>query len=91
MTANMFKGETHAERRKYQRKPIKLHVSYRCLEKGGVSAPQADLAEDLGAGGLLMHSVQALPIGQIVMLVLFLPPVEKRQDGVATEECAEEE
>jgi len=91
MTAEQFKGETRAERRRYERKPIKLPLSYRCLDKGSVSEPQADLARDLGAGGLMMHSHQSLRKDQILMLTLFLPPVDKREEGMATEMFSEEE
>jgi c-di-GMP-binding flagellar brake protein YcgR len=91
MKGGQFKGETQAERRRYKRKPIKLHVHYQCLDKGVVSEPQRDLAEDLGAGGLMMRSQRPLEKDQVLMLVLLLPPVEKRQKGVATDEYIEEE
>ncbi len=76
MANEEFRGETGAERRRYPRMPIKLQVSYKCIEKGIISKPEAYLAEDLGAGGLAMRSPRSLDSGQMLMLNLFLPPAD---------------
>lgn len=73
MTAEHFAGETGAERRRFPRKPVRLKVTYQCLEKGSVAPPEKNLAQDLAAGGLAMHSDRVLPKGQLLMLSLYLP------------------
>jgi c-di-GMP-binding flagellar brake protein YcgR len=91
MSEEQFQGETGAERRRFERKAIKLQVNYRCLDRGNISDAKADLAEDLGAGGLLMHSHQALKKDQILMLTLFLPPAEDRAEGEQQQDISKEE
>ncbi|MCK5242129.1 PilZ domain-containing protein [bacterium] len=91
MTEEQFRGETGAERRRFERKTIKLQVSYRCLDRGNISNDKTNLAEDLGAGGLLMHSKHALEKDQILMLTLFLPPAEERDKGDLTKDIPKEE
>ncbi len=91
MTGQEFKGETQAERRRFTRKPIKLKVSYRCLDRGNVSSEQANLAEDLGAGGLLLHSPDLLKRDQVLMLALYLPPPDKREGEPKSLDCGDDE
>ncbi len=92
MAKEEFRGETGAERRRYPRMPIKLQVSYKCIEKGIISKPEAYLAEDLGAGGVAMRSPRSLDLGQMLMLSLFLPPADdegkdKDLNIITEEEC----
>ncbi|MEW6516464.1 MAG: PilZ domain-containing protein [candidate division FCPU426 bacterium] len=87
----VFNGETGAERRKFVRRPIKLKVTYRCLERDHVSTVRSDLAEDLGAGGLLLRTHQPLKADQVLMLTLFLPPQDRRQPAMEHLTCPEEE
>ncbi|MCD4813781.1 PilZ domain-containing protein [bacterium] len=94
MASEAFKAEANAERRRFTRMPIKIQVRFRCLDRGNISEPQADLAEDLGAGGLMMHSEQNLPLNQNLMVIIYLPPTEKRftdPKDVPEEECLEVE
>jgi c-di-GMP-binding flagellar brake protein YcgR len=91
MTANHFSGETQAERRRYPRVPLKLRLEYQCLEKGNVAPSEKKLAKDLAAGGLAMSSERPLPPNQLLMLTLYLPLPEKRDDLEQGESVGEEE
>lgn len=91
MPEEVFHGETGAERRRYARRPIKLKVTYRCLERDRVSGVRSDLAEDMGAGGLLLRAHQPLKPDQVLMLTLFIPPQERRQAAADNLMCSDEE
>lgn len=91
MPGEVFNGETGAERRRYARRPIRLKVVYRCLERDRVSAVRSDLVEDVGAGGLLLRAHQPLKPDQVLMLTLFIPPPERRQAAGDTQLCPDEE
>jgi c-di-GMP-binding flagellar brake protein YcgR len=91
MPEEVFTGETNAERRRYVRRPLKLKVTYRCLERDRVSAMRSDLVEDVGAGGLLLRTHQPLTADQVLMLTLFIPPPERRQLATENLLCPEEE
>ncbi len=82
MIEHLFQGETAAEARRFPRIPLRMNLQYRVLVKG--EAPtfhsSRSLAEDLGAKGLAMRSRHELAPGQLLTVVLFLPPEEKRRD-----------
>jgi hypothetical protein len=90
VSAERFMGEAGAERRRYPRMPLRLRLSYQCLERGSVAPPEKNLAQDLAAGGLAMHCERVLPQGQLLMLQLFLPPAKAGAPDTGTEYHEEE-
>ena len=91
MSKEIFTGETEAERRRYPRLPLKLNLSFQCLDKGNVSPLRKNAALDLGAGGLAMRSDRALPPDQLVMVNLFLPLPEIRDAAEKGMEAKEDD
>jgi c-di-GMP-binding flagellar brake protein YcgR len=80
MTPDVFSGEAQAERRRHPRVPLKLRLAYQCLEKGNVSPAEKNLGKDLAAGGLAMSSKTPLVLNQLLMMTLYLPAAEKREE-----------
>ncbi len=78
--SNLFRAETNVEHRKSPRKQFKLRIHFKCLQKGDVSRALDSLAEDLGAGGMAMNIGHEIEGNQLLMITLFLPKVEHRNE-----------
>jgi c-di-GMP-binding flagellar brake protein YcgR len=82
MIRHSFQGETTAESRRYPRIPLRINLQYRVLVKGKPKTfhSSRSLAEDFGAKGLAMRSRHQLEPGQLLTMLLFIPPEDKRKD-----------
>ncbi len=79
------------DRRRYPRKPLKLKAYFKFVSRGKVSQIFESRTEDLGAGGVGLMSEIAMPVGEMLMLSLWLPwrssNEEEDRGGLGNEDC----
>ena len=76
MTANISYGHARAERRRYPRLPIHIHVNFQPLSQPAAPGETESRSENLSLGGVAVNTVHALPIGQVVRIMLHIPARE---------------
>ena len=70
-----------AERRTYRRIPMGATVGFQELSFSTAAEPTASVYADISAGGLLISSPKALPLGTLLRLELKVPGWGKHQGG----------
>jgi len=86
MYRGLFKGKTIVEARRHPRLPLKLDLKYRVLIRGKTVQFESSrsLAQDLGAKGVALRSRRDLKEGQLLTMMLYLPPDRRRKPGGET-------
>lgn len=84
-------AQAGAERRRFERIPLNLKISFRCLDKDYISDIKDDLAEDLGAGGVAIRSMYEMKQGQLLMLSLHLPSEDMEEENAKNDDDHESE
>lgn len=70
-----------AERRTYRRIPMGATVGFQELSFSSIPEPTASVYADISAGGLLIASPKAFPLGTLLRLELKVPGWGKHQGG----------
>jgi c-di-GMP-binding flagellar brake protein YcgR len=84
-----FIADTFVERRNHPRLPLKIIVNYQKVsesKKGSISKSQS---LNLGVGGIAIRSDQEMPVNELIVIYLFLPPEDKRQSLTFLTTCPE--
>lgn len=84
-------GDVIVENRKYPRSRFRLTLRLAPLEPGKLPKPVKSLAADVGAGGMSIHCEQAFADGQLLTVLLYLPPLDYNHPPVEPPACRENE
>ncbi|MCK5241422.1 PilZ domain-containing protein [bacterium] len=87
----IFTADTFVERRRHPRIPLKIIVNYRKVAESGNSNYKKSQSLNLGIGGIVIRSDQEMPVGELIVVELFLPPEDKRQNLAFLATCPEME
>ena len=89
MGAEDYTSDAIIEKRKFPRKPLNLIVHFHVISsKPGEEMHES--TENISACGLAFRCGQKLEKGQKIMITLYLPPKEKRNDDKKNLVCQEE-